>query len=519
MHLPNRPRTPGVPALPALLALIAALSLLLFAAAGARAADAPPDWARSGGTSPRYPNATFFTGFFVAQGDHALEAAKAGAAADLATRVSVRVEHDFQSQSAEKNGAQSYAAASLTRATADVRLTNLLYETYTDGAKTWALAYKPRSEAAAERKSLRDAALKNAREQLAQSLKAEEQKREADALAAACTARLWTTEAAEQHAVARAIALGAGGGWPAEAETFDAAPVLAQADDRVRALLKRPVSTLDDAVAFLALQLGQQGVNSGRWTAAPLTFGTTSFSSAFGRRIAQELERALAAQPQLDGTKPFGDLALRGTYVEAGEVFRLLLVARDAKTGKAVASAEAALPKKAIPADLPTLPVNFAQALQDQKVLAEGELVAGALDLQVWTNKGRTGLVFAKKEEVTLYLKVNQPAYVRMVYLLATGRKVGLEQSYYIDASKVNQAVEYPNKFGVSPPFGVEQLFAVAFTEKPEPLLTAKETVDGEEYEVVAEGMAAMVKHRGLTKKKAAAQTAEATIALTTTPP
>ena len=71
----------------------------------------------------------------------------------------------------------------------------------------------------------------------------------------------------------------------------------------------------------------------------------------------------------------------------------------------------------------------------------------------------------------------------------------------------------------MSPPFGVEQLFAVAFTEKPEPLLTAKETVDGEEYEVVAEGMAAMVKHRGLTKKKSAAQTAEATIALTTTPP
>ena len=145
--------------------------------------------------------------------------------------------------------------------------------------------------------------------------------------------------------------------------------------------------------------------------------------------------------------------------------------------------------------------------------------MAGALDLQVWTSKGRTGLVFAKKEEVTLYLKVNQPAYVRMVYLLATGRKVGLEQSYYIDASKVNQAVEYPNKFEVSPPFGVEQLFAVAFTEKPEPLLTAKETVDSEEYEVVAEGMAAMVKHRGLTKKKSAAQTAEATIALTTTPP
>jgi hypothetical protein len=105
-----------------------------------------------------------------------------------------------------------------------------------------------------------------------------------------------------------------------------------------------------------------------------------------------------------------------------------------------------------------------------------------------------------------------------MVYLLATGKKVLLEQGYFLDAGKVNQAVEYPDKFEVSAPFGVEQLFAVAFTEKPEPLATAKETVDGQEYELVADGMAAMIKHRGLTKKKAGAQTAEATLALTTTP-
>lgn len=179
----------------------------------------------------------------------------------------------------------------------------------------------------------------------------------------------------------------------------------------------------------------------------------------------------------------------------------MLLIARDARSGKAVASAEASLPKGALPADLPLLPQNFAQALRDQKVLAEGELVTGGLRVEAWTNKGRTNLVFASKESVTLFLRVNHPAYVRLVYLLATGKKVMLEQSYFIDASKVNQAVEYPDQFEVSAPFGVEQLFAVAFTERPEPLATLKETVDGQEYQLVADGLAAMVKHRGFTKK------------------
>ena len=506
-----------MPSLPStarpLLFACALLTAALLGPGPARAAA--PDWVKAGGLSPRFPARDFLTGYGVAEGKGALESARGSASADLATRISVRVEHDFSSQTAEKNGAQSYAIASLTRATADVRLTNLLYETYDDDGKVFAFAYKKRAEAAAERRGLRDQALKNAREQLASSKAAEEDKREADALAAAYSARLWATEAAEQHAVTRAIALG--GGAAPEGDPFDPAPAAAQADDRVRQLLKRPSATLDEAVTFLALQLGQQGVNSGRWTAAPLTYGTTSFSSPFGRRVSLELERALAAQPQLAG-QAFGDLALRGTYLEAGDSLRVLLVARDAKSGKPVASAEAALPRKSLPEGLQVLPQNFAEALKDQKVLAEGELVSGELRVEAWTNKGRTNLVFAKKESVTLYLRVNQPAYVRMVYLLATGKKVMLEQGYFIDAGKVNQAVEYPDKFEVSAPFGVEQLFAVAFTEKPEPLATVKETVDGQEYELVADGMTAMIKHRGLTKKKAGAQTAEATLALTTTP-
>lgn len=52
-----------------------------------------------------------------------------------------------------------------------------------------------------------------------------------------------------------------------------------------------------------------------------------------------------------------------------------------------------------------------------------------------------------------------------------------LEQSYFLDASKVNRAVAYPDVFVVSSPFGVERLYAVAFTEKPAPLPLATVTL------------------------------------------
>jgi hypothetical protein len=82
----------------------------------------------------------------------------------------------------------------------------------------------------------------------------------------------------------------------------------------------------------------------------------------------------------------------------------------------------------------------------------------------------------------------------------------------------VNLDVEYPDAFEIAGPFGVEHIQAVAFTEKPEPLPTRKQTVDGEVYDVVADDTAALVKFRGIKLKKARAQTAEAVVEVSTTP-
>ncbi|CAN0576100.1 unnamed protein product, partial [Laminaria digitata] len=189
---------------------------------------------------------------------------------------------------------------------------------------------------------------------------------------------------------------------------------------------------------------------------------------------------------------------------------------RHAKSGALVATARADLLRSSIPASLPLKPLNFDQALVDSKLLAEGEKVSGSLRVEVWTSKGDRNLVFTEGEELKIYMRVNQPAWVRLFYLLANKAKVPLEQAYFIDASKVNRAVEYPDAFEVSPPFGVEQIFAVAFTEKPQPVATKSVRIAQEPYEVVDDQ--GLVRHRGLRRKKKTAQVAEARVTVTTTP-
>lgn len=478
---------------------------------------APPEWTKNG-VSSKYPVKSHLTGFAVIDREGELDAAKSQAAADLAARISVRIENQVSDVVAEKDGQQKYAVAALTKASTDVRLNGLVYETHSGDGRTFALAVLGREAGAAlYRKQLADNA-KAAKDKLALGQRAETDKREADALTAYLAVRPLVAEALEAEAIVTVL-LQARDSVLA-GELSDA---LSQADERVSKLLRRAVSSPKDAVAVLATQLAQQGVfNRDRRTVAPWTYGTTSFSSAFGRDLAAELDATLAqtlkANPDANASP--STLAIRGTYTERGNEVRIVVVVSDAKDGRVVASASAELAKSAIPGELALLPQNFAQALKDQKVLAAGEEVSGQLRVELWTNKGRSNLVYKEREELKLFMRVNRPAYVRLVYVLAKQHngeqiKVPLSQSYYIDATKVNLAIEYPDAFEVSAPFGVEHVQAVAFTDKPDPLPTKKMNIDGEDYEVV--GTADMVKHRGVKVKKAEAQTAEALISLTTT--
>ncbi|MCK6546052.1 DUF4384 domain-containing protein [Myxococcota bacterium] len=491
-------------------------STLALALALVPLAAPTPDWVTRGGESLRHPKAEFLTGFAVVDGGDKAVEAQAQAAGALATGISVRIRSEATDISSERDGAQRYYAAAINQTTSDVVVSGLQYATHTDGSKTWALAFVKRATVGAERRAERDRALEKLRAELAAGDALVKEKREPDAVERWLKARLFVTDAAEHAAVARSTT----GNQPGDDAAYTAIFELSRSlEDRIKGALKRPAASLADAAATLALQLGQQGISTkARFTIDALTYGPTPFSSAFGREAAQALERALAARGA-DGKGLAKDVVIRGTYTESKDDVRLSVIARELGSGRAVASAETSLPKSAIPAELAVLPQNFKDALKQQKILGEGEDVPGNLKVELFTQKGSSAVVFGKGEEVQLSIRVNRPAYVRLIYLLANGLKVPLEQAYFIDSSKVNKLVEYPDKFEVAAPFGVEQLYATAFTEQPEPLPTKKVKVDGEEYDVIRDDLAdVVVKTRGLKKKKPEAQTASATLTMTTTP-
>jgi hypothetical protein len=182
-----------------------------------------------------------------------------------------------------------------------------------------------------------------------------------------------------------------------------------------------------------------------------------------------------------------------------------------------LAAAESRLALSAVPTDLELKPSNFNRALADQGTLAEGEILSGDLRVELWTDRGKRRLLYTESEQLRIFFRVNQPSWVRLVYVLQNGVQVPIEQGYYVDASKVNFAIEYPESFEVVPPFGVEHIYATAFTEEPPPLVTERAWIDGQPYDVVSGGMKSLVATRGI-RRQQRREMAESYVSLTTTP-
>jgi hypothetical protein len=495
------------------------LSLILLGLTTASQA-AKPEWVKRHGQSSEHPSGEYLTGYGVASGDDALEQAKQAAAADLARKISVRIESEVSDVSREENGDYTYKIAAVTRSTTDVQLSSLKYEEpYKKRGKVYVLAWVRRTEAARSRRRDRDRAMSELRACMKVAAEQEKAQRRAAALESYETCRAPIASALQHDAVANAL-------LPQSArdrEVFSELVSMSRSlDGTIESMLKTPTGSLPSAADAMALQLTRQGVSKqSRIVVSHLGFGTTNLSSSFGRQAGIELERALAGTvtpvSSMSESSPRPDLAISGVYLEDGDRVRLSVTAREIETARLVASAESSLPSSSLPAHLELRPSNFEQALRDQKILAEGGLVSGDLQLEVWTDKGRGGVLYTEAEELKLYMRVNQAAWIRLVYVLQNGAQVPIDQGYYVDASKVNMVVEYPDSFEVVPPFGIEMIHATAFTKKPERLVTVEREIDGVHYEVVADGIEAVVRTRGLARRKKQ-KLAEDTLTVTTTP-
>ncbi len=493
---------------------------------------APPIWVSTYGSRTQYPSQTHLTGFAQLSRSERNSAAavKDKALADLAQKIRVRIESDLVLEEFDDGRQYNASVTSLTRSTTDLTLSGALFQTYEDQSNHYALAAIAResllgqySAAAAETHANIVSLMEDADNLTADN-------RSDDALLELFAASTLFTDLYDDWAIFQAV----------NTSTFHDRFFLSMDDadniddiknlenllnKTIDMLMSREQPTLNEALGTVALILSRQNVPGGAIDVPFFQYGNTDFSSEFGRYAASRLESELVNRLETPAseTQTQPDSASRvivqGRYWEENDKIRLSAIALTAE-GSKLARAEVLFPRSEN-AGFSLKPQNFDEAMLALQEFADGALTDGGINVDVWTNKGRESdvLVFTEGEPLQIYLRVNQPAFLQLTYVLATGEIVLLEPKFYIGSDKVNRTVQLPYAFEVVPPFGIEQFIVTAYTQEPPAPQIAQKLIDGEPYDVFESVAAVVSKHRGLKRKNPeTAQVGETRFSLTTLP-
>ncbi len=294
-------------------------------------------------------------------------------------------------------------------------------------------------------------------------------------------------------------------------------------ESRISRLLKREIKSISSAAYILAEQLTDQlESKSISLRVYPLTYENTGFSSQFASYFHSVLESELISFFTIlseKSTQIDMDAVLTGTYWLNDNQCRLQVIITDLKNGSKLAAGGVNIPKSVTSdARLELLPRNFEKAMEDGRIFLVKDVIPGKLSLEAWTSKGNRNLIFKEDEEITLSIRVNKPCYLQIIYHLADGARILLENDLYVDVSKVNHVYTLPDTFYIAPPFGVERLQIFARTEKFDFVKVSTVSFEGEFYEnvLVEDIREHTVALRGLKKKKTGPQIAEKTLTITT---
>ncbi|TVQ23608.1 MAG: hypothetical protein EA383_13740 [Spirochaetaceae bacterium] len=267
--------------------------------------------------------------------------------------------------------------------------------------------------------------------------------------------------------------------------------------------LFRP-ATVEQAATLLARRLAEQ--HCGRFQVMPLLYEDSDFSSAFGNRFSGVIEASVPAEANHRNQShnvTSSDAIVRGSYWVDEETIEVQVTARSVQHGQIVASARTTVPVSSVRPDT-LYPANLESALAAGSELLNDQIVSGGINVEVWTDRGRheRSLVFEEGEPVQFYFRVNQPAFLQLSYVLATGQTILLEEQFYIGMDRVNRVVALPYRFEVVPPFGVERLIVTAHSGIPPRPNVSPQRIAGQWYEVFGTPGDAVARTRGLVRER-----------------
>ncbi len=471
-----------------------------------------PDWVTNQGKSASVPESRYLTGFGVAKIDkngdkgQASQMASDYAKKNLIEKIRVTVSSNVVSKNEETEKKYSTYFSSAVQSTASMDLQGLDVRHYEDedAGLVYALASVSKENVAATYGKQVDDLRTQIQEHLANGKKYDQSNQRAKALEEylACYPIFRQLEESET------VLLAAQTSESKAMRELDGTVQTQQLSvDQVRQavnnLVQRPINTVDDLAWYLIYALkGQADLQGKSVMVAPFTYQDTKMGSPFSRYFKQALEGKAVevgqwnvVQQSSDFQPKMGNVAkeyaqasganyvLTGTYWETSDGVKFQAMLRGVADSKLAASVDQTVPAAVVSsAKLALKPQNFKEAFADQKDFKSGEVVGSGLNLEVWTNKGMDNLLFTKGEHMTVYVRVNLPCYIRFIYHLASGERTLLEDSYYIDESKVNKVCQIPpgGEFECDAPYGSEVLQVFGRTEQFDPVPTVEK--DGYKY-------------------------------------
>ena len=515
---------------------------------------AKPDWVKNYGRSEEWPVHIYLVGFGSAWGSGAepRQTAADGARADISRHIVTKVKSVIRTSESEMKGTLSQQYSGVTQSETALKLLGLETEQYVDSGRnptTYVLAYVSR----AELKRIYTARASALRGEIRQVLAGAEAAENAAKIDIAVEKYLSTYPLYEALKEAEIILLVTKHYSSPSDAAFDELeratnklspepdilpiPSHTEVINRVEQLVSKSITSVDGVARAVVFQLSKQVIQpEGKVLLAPFTYQDTRMSSRFSRQLLAALEsqigqmvkwktvnqtrrlhnnfRPRSVHHMRDFAKGAGaTLLLSGTYWENGDQITLRVTLRDVEIGEIKAGAIVAFDREV--KILNFKPQNYKQMLIEQHAFAEGEFVSG-LQVEMWTDKGSEHLLYTEGETMKVSVRVNRAAHIRLLYILADGRRTLLYDNYYIDQSKANRVVEIPDGFECAPPFGAELLVVVARTEAFPPIQTYES--DGYLFLSAKDARQAARDFRGMKKKQKPpdVQQSEAQLVLTT---
>ncbi len=287
-------------------------------------------------------------------------------------------------------------------------------------------------------------------------------------------------------------------------------------------LEKSTTGDINEAASMLAFALKSQLADNVKTIRlVNLSYQDTKMGSSFSRRFSKTLEQKLSSEAGINVVSNITkteqeqvNKMLNGTYWEEGNAIKIILVLKDTKSNKILASAETKLNTTWLTNNsINYKPENFQQAYSTMKAFKTDEVKGGGLLTEIWTNKGDENLIYAEGDILKLFVRVNIESYIRVIYHMADGSRILLVDNYYIGSDKVNMVYELPYEFECAEPFGVETLQLNAQTKAFDKLNVTQQYG----YDFISDGLnEILVNTRGFKKVANDVQKAEKRVIITT---